>query len=86
MWLDPSNQKEMRRYATLAQVGMEIVAPAALGLILDVQFNWSPWGLIVGTFLGFAGGVTHLIRLSNAAEETGPTRSAAPKNQEPERK
>ena len=62
----PDERKEMGYYFTLAQVGMEMVAPLVAGALLD-RSVWSlaPWGLIGGAVLGFVGGLTHLIMLAN---------------------
>jgi F0F1-type ATP synthase assembly protein I len=62
----PEDRRELGYYFTLAQVGMEFVAPIVLGVLLDRSvWNWGPWGLIGGAVLGFVGGLTHLIMLAN---------------------
>ncbi len=53
--------RDVRRYMTLSQVGLEMVAPIGLGLAVDHFLGWSPWGVIVGAILGFAVGLVHLI-------------------------
>lgn len=65
MRIGPPDPKELGRYFALSQVGMEMVAPIALGLALDYWLGWSPWGAVVGAVLGFVGGLTHLIILAN---------------------
>jgi F0F1-type ATP synthase assembly protein I len=57
--------KQLARYATLAQVGLEMVAPIVVGWFLDGYFGWSPWAVIVGALVGLVGGVAHLVALSN---------------------
>jgi F0F1-type ATP synthase assembly protein I len=57
--------KEVGSYLTLAHVGMEMVAPMGLGIALDSFFGWTPWATVVGTVLGFVGGIVHLVILSN---------------------
>jgi len=59
----------MRRYAVLGQVGLEMVAPIVLGLVLDNQLDWAPWGVVVGAVLGLALGLFHLVWLSNRPED-----------------
>ena len=34
----------------------------AIGLWLDKKFGWSPWGIVVGTLAGVAGGMYLLIK------------------------
>src|SRR4051812_23118479 len=79
MFLDPSSRKDLGRYMTLAQVGMEIVAPGVLGLLLDYHFDWLPWGVTIGMGLGLAGGLVHLVRLSNQSDDppSGGTASSS---------
>ena len=76
--------KDLGRYVVLGQVGMEMVVPIVAGLALDYFIGWGPWGVIAGTILGFAGGLTHLIHLVNKldkkdsdGESSGP-KSGAP--------
>jgi F0F1-type ATP synthase assembly protein I len=37
--------------------------PIVLGVILDYYLNWTPWGVVCGTVLGFVGGLLHLLAL-----------------------
>ncbi len=53
--------RDMRRYMTLSQVGLEMVAPIGAGLALDHYLGWLPWGTVVGAVLGFSVGLVHLI-------------------------
>ena len=55
------DQRDMRRYMTLSQVGLEMVAPIGVGLALDHYLGWLPWGTVVGAVLGFSVGLVHLI-------------------------
>jgi F0F1-type ATP synthase assembly protein I len=79
MLLDPGSREDLKRYMTLAQVGLEIVAPGILGLVLDARFGWGPWGLIIGIVVGFVGGLYHLVILSNRED-----RPASPPPEKPE--
>jgi F0F1-type ATP synthase assembly protein I len=67
----PEDQREVGYYFTLAQVGLEMVAPLFIGLALDHYLGSSPWGLIVGTVLGFVGGLAHLVMLANRQDRNG---------------
>ena len=53
--------RDVRRYMTLSQVGVEMVVPIIAGLGVDYGLGWSPWGVIVGAVLGFVVGLTHLV-------------------------
>ena len=53
--------RDVRRYVTLSQVGLEMVAPIGLGLLADYGLGTSPWGVIVGAVFGLSGGLVHLI-------------------------
>lgn len=61
----PSGDRDLGYYMALAQVGIEMIAPAGIGLALDIWLDWSPWGLITGTILGFTGGLFHLVQMVN---------------------
>lgn len=54
-----------RNWALMAQAGSALTGPALVGIVLDVSFNWSPWGTLGGILLGLIACVAHLIRLSN---------------------
>jgi F0F1-type ATP synthase assembly protein I len=71
----PLDPKEMGFYASLAQIGLEMAAPAGIGLWLDHRFDWHPWGVIVGAVLGFLGGMLHLLQLLNRHQEPDSPRS-----------
>jgi hypothetical protein len=70
--------REMGRYFALAQAGMEMAAPIALGAWLDHLLGWSPWLTISGALLGTVGGMVHLIwmaqRLGN--DQTKPKKDS----------
>jgi hypothetical protein len=69
--LGGGDRKELARYMTIGQVGLEMAAPPAIGIYLDMHFGWSPWGVIVGAGLGLTGGLIHLVHLANKNED-GP--------------
>jgi F0F1-type ATP synthase assembly protein I len=68
----PPNRREFAHYLTLAQVGVEMVAPIAVGLALDHAFGWAPWGIVGGAIFGLIGGVSHLVALMNRRDQSGP--------------
>ena len=61
----PPDAREMGYYLTLAQVGLEMVAPLILGLVIDSYAGTTPWLTLAGVVLGFVGGVTHIIVVTN---------------------
>ena len=75
----PLDPKEMGFYISLAQVGMEMAVPPAIGVWLDSRFGWQPWGVIVGAVLGFTAGILHLIQLVSRRQDgdsAGPKQGA----------
>jgi F0F1-type ATP synthase assembly protein I len=72
--------KEIGHYYALAQVGLEMVAPAAVGMLLDAKLGWQPWGVVVGAVLGLVMGLAHLIVLLDRWEKR---RSAKPPQDKP---
>jgi F0F1-type ATP synthase assembly protein I len=63
--------RDMRRYMTLSQVGLEMVAPIGIGLALDYFLNSMPWATVSCTVLGFVGGMVHLVALSRERPPSG---------------
>ncbi len=53
------------QYAALAQIGLEMVAPIALGAALDHWLGWGPWATVCGAVLGLVGGMAHLVAILN---------------------
>jgi F0F1-type ATP synthase assembly protein I len=68
---DPLDARELGYYFSLAQGGVEMVVPLGIGLYLDYLFQWSPWGLIIGTVLGFVGGLFHLVAMVQRHDAKG---------------
>jgi F0F1-type ATP synthase assembly protein I len=71
MLVDPQNQKAFSRYLGMSQAGLEMVVPIGIGVAVDWYWNTGPWGAIVGAVLGFGGGLTHLIYMSQKKDENG---------------
>ena len=60
----PPDAREMGLYLTLAQVGVEMVAPMIVGLAIDHYANTGPWLTVAGLILGFVGGLAHIVLLT----------------------
>lgn len=67
-----SDRNELRKYFTLSQVGLEMVAPIGVGVLVDRYLDSSPWGVSVGAVLGLAVGLIHLVKLSGADDAKPP--------------
>jgi len=62
------DSRELGLNLTLAQVGFEIVSPLIAGLLIDYFVGTMPWCTLGGIVVGFVGGVTHIVLLSNKQE------------------
>lgn len=71
---DPT-PREMGYYLALAQIGVEMVVPAALGAYADGWLGTTPWITLVAAALGFTAGLIHLILILKQKERD----DAAPK-------
>jgi hypothetical protein len=69
---EPPPSRDWSRYAALGQVGMEMVAPIALGALLDNYLGWTPGLTVAGALLGFVGGMMHLLALLNKPQDKEP--------------
>ncbi len=49
----------------VSTVGLEFALPALLGFGLDRWWHIGPWGTVVGAAVGFAIGMTHLLRIAH---------------------
>ena len=61
----PGDQKDLGRYLALGQIGIEMAAPVGLGYLADQYLGCSPWGVILGAGIGFAGGLYQLVRMTS---------------------
>ncbi len=71
----PGEDQERRHlgiYITISQVGIEMVAPALIGLWIDNKLAWLPWATVTGVVLGFVLGITHLVILMKQSDESEP--------------
>ena len=65
--------EDLAQYAALAQVGLEMAAPIAIGVALDYWLGWMPWATVCGAVVGLVGGMAHLIAILNRRAE-GPAK------------
>jgi F0F1-type ATP synthase assembly protein I len=69
-------RRQTRRQGQAYQAAFEavvaILIAAGLGLWVDRRYDTSPWGLLLGTAVGFASFVTRLLRLGRHLHEPGP--------------
>ncbi|QDV51115.1 AtpZ/AtpI family protein [Gimesia fumaroli] len=64
-----SSLVEAHRWVSrLTTVSLEMALPAFLGHWLDGKWGTSPWLTALGAVLGFAVGMTHLLRMAKDAE------------------
>jgi ATP synthase protein I len=64
-----SPERDVGFYFALAQTGVEMVVPVAIGAFLDSRYGWSPWGAAAGAVIGMAGGLTHMLLMIKRNEE-----------------
>lgn len=64
--------RELGFYVALSQVGFEMVAPLAIGAVLDYYFGWTPWATVIGFVIGFVGGFVHLLAILKRHESGRP--------------
>ncbi len=60
---DLPKSRELGIYYAIGQVGLEMVAPIALGVFLDRWLGTTPILIVVGVLVGFVGGMVHLLAL-----------------------
>ena len=69
--LRPEDAEQARSIGVMASAGWAFAISVVLGLgggmLLDRWLGTSPWLLFVGLGLGFAAGVSNLVRATNAA-------------------
>lgn len=63
------DQRRMGLYLALAQVGLEMVAPIVIGVVVDVNYGWAPWGIVAGAVLGLVGGLAHMVAILKRLNE-----------------
>ena len=77
MFPGSGDQKELGRYLAIGQVGLEMAAPVALGVLIDSYFRCSPWAAVVGAVIGLVGGLAHLVHMAgNHPKSPGNGRSS----------
>jgi F0F1-type ATP synthase assembly protein I len=66
---DPLDVRRIGFYYSVAQVGLEMAVPPAIGMWIDSFFPGQHWGVIVGGMLGLAIGIIHLTALMNQSRQ-----------------
>ena len=69
------DRKELGRYVTLGQIGLEMVVPIVAGLLVDRYLGSTPWGVVAGAALGLCGGLVHLVHQLNKMDSKDSSRS-----------
>jgi len=59
----PITPRQLGFYYALGSVGLEMVAPIALGAWIDSNYGTMPWCIVAGAVLGLVGGLAHLLLL-----------------------
>jgi F0F1-type ATP synthase assembly protein I len=88
--LGPEGSKQLKAFARLGAVGMELAVSTVLGLLggrwLDQKLSTEPFLTIVGLLLGVAAGFVSLFRAiksnQQAAESEESSRNPPPRNHE----
>lgn len=57
-----------QQWAMAGQAGTSLVGPVVLGVVLDSQLGWTPWGTLTGIGLGLVGCMAVLIRMKKRSE------------------
>lgn len=52
----------------ITSLSLEFVVPALVGVFLDKRLGSSPWGVVVGSALGFLVGMIHLLRIARGPD------------------
>ncbi len=48
--------RKLAPYLTLGiQIMLTFVVPVVVGVFLDQRYDWTPWGVLTGILIGFAG-------------------------------
>jgi F0F1-type ATP synthase assembly protein I len=61
---DDQFDKRYSKAMALTGVGTEMVAPIAIGYLLDYWMGTLPWCMVVGAVLGFIIGIYHLAQFN----------------------
>jgi ATP synthase protein I len=86
--LGPDGSKQLKAFARLGAVGMELAVSTVVGLLggrwLDQKLSTEPFLTIVGLLLGVAAGFLSLFRALKANQQVEkPPRDPSPRNPPP---
>jgi F0F1-type ATP synthase assembly protein I len=71
--------RQGRAYQGAFEAVIAILIMMGLGLWIDGYYETSPWGLLIGTVIGFAACVVRLLRLGKALQELADAEEEDPK-------
>jgi F0F1-type ATP synthase assembly protein I len=54
----------------ITTLGFEFALPPVAGYYLDERFRSGPWGVLIGSALGFALGIVHILRIAREGTKT----------------
>lgn len=70
---------QLNKYAELTGIGIEMAAsmvlPVVLGIYLDHRFESTPWGVLIGVFLGM---VSMALKLYKVAVSSNKKKGSSP--------
>jgi ATP synthase protein I len=67
---DQSGPRQMGYLIALGQVGMEMVAPIAIGVGLDVWLGTMPLFVVIGVLVGLVGGMAHMMAILKRMDQS----------------
>jgi F0F1-type ATP synthase assembly protein I len=68
--MDGGKQPPMAPWAFAATAGSSLVGPVILGVLLDVQYNWMPWGTLAGLGVGIFSCLSILVMAAKRSSES----------------
>jgi F0F1-type ATP synthase assembly protein I len=71
-------QSPLSGWAVASVVSSSLIGPVILGILLDTQLGWAPWGVIGGVLLGLAGCMGMLVRIQNRNSGPGGAAGGSP--------
>jgi len=64
-----TNPRRGPSWLLAATAGSTLVGTVVAGLLLDIQFGWTPWGTLIGLFVGFVSCISILLRAAKQARD-----------------
>lgn len=66
----PDSGGDTRGLVLVSTTVAQLVVPILVGVWLDGQYGWSPWGLVIGSGIGLIGGAVGLALLYRKSGRT----------------